>query len=50
MDEDFGFPFVRGIVQVAISDAQKRMKINREETKSTKIFLVLSSFSSFLRG
>jgi len=26
------------------------MKINREETKGVKIFLALSSFSSFLRG
>jgi hypothetical protein len=32
------------------SDAWKRMKINHEETKDTKISFVLSSCPSFLRG
>jgi hypothetical protein len=42
--------FFRGVVQVAMSDAQNKMKINHEETKSAKTFLVLPSFSSLLRG
>jgi hypothetical protein len=43
-------PRFGGVVQVAMSDARKRMKINRKDTKKTKKDQKKPSCSSFLRG